>query len=320
MPPSQNGSIHSIAMLGAPSSGKTTFLAALSIALARHERDWKVIGADPASATKLIELTTQLTRNHSFPGATENIEAFQWLLVGNVTRRTTRRFRTERHEETVRIGLDLVDASGEISGPEQTSLGLRTDLIDNLERSRGIVFIFDPIREFKVGDTFDHTFGVLAQLAQRMVDSPEFSKGRLPHYIAVCTTKFDEIPVFKTAERMNFLTTDPDDPLGLPRVADEDARELFAQLCNVSRSGNADLVLKTLEQLFHEDRIKYFVTSAIGFYVDRRNNGYDPDDIQNLLPDSDNSRKPRIRGTVHPINVMEPLLWLGRKLAGESVE
>jgi hypothetical protein len=320
VPPSQNRPIHSIAMLGAPSSGKTTFLAALSIALARHQKDWKVIGADKASADKLIDLTTQLTRHHAFPPATANIEAYQWLLVGHVTYTTTRWFRSERHEETVRIGLDLVDASGEISGPERATLGERDQLIDNLERSRGIVFIFDPIREFKVGDTFDHTFGVLAQLAQRMVDSPDFSKGRLPHYIAVCITKFDEIPVFKTAEKMDILTVDPADPFGLPRVPDDDGRELFAQLCDVSRSGNADLVLKTLEQNFHEDHIKYFVTSAIGFYVDPRNNLYDPDDIQNLLPGSNNSQKPRIRGAVHPINVMEPLLWLGRKVAGESVE
>jgi hypothetical protein len=320
VPPSQKRTEHSIAMWGAPSSGKTTFLAALSIALTRRGKDWKVVGSDKASADKLIALTTPLTREHAFPLATSGIEAFRWQLVGQVQRTIPRMFRTERYEETIRIGLDLADPSGEIAGPERTEGGERVELIDNLERSRGIVFLFDPIRESETGDTFDHTFGVLAQLTQRMIDSSEFADGWLPHYVAVCITKFDEIRVFKTAEKLNLLVADPADPLGLPRVADEDARELFAQLCDVSQSGNADMVLNTLTQHFRPERIKFFVTSAIGFYVDPRKGVYDPDDIQNLLPDTNNPKKPRIRGTVHPINVMEPLLWLGRQLAGVTGE
>ncbi len=316
MPPSQPRPDHSISMWGAPSSGKTTFLAALSIALTRWGRDWKVIGADEASVEMLIKLTTPLLREHAFPPATSGIEAFRWLLVGQVTRTIPRRFRTERYEEIVQIGLDLADPSGEIAGPEWTTLGERGELIDNLERSRGIVFLFDPIRESEVGDTYDHTFGVLTQLAQRMIGSPGSADSHLPHYVAVCITKFDEIPVFRTAEKLGLLMADPADPLGLPRVADEDARELFARLCEVSHSGTADMVLNTLEQHFRPERIKYFVTSAVGFYVDPRKGAYDPDDIQNLLPDSNHPEKPWIRGTVHPINVMEPLLWLGKKLAG----
>ena len=320
MPPQEKRLEHSIAMWGAPSSGKTTFLAALSIALTKWGKGWNVVGADEASSNKLIALTTPLTHEHAFPLATSGIEGFRWLLVGRITRTISRWFRTERYEETVKIFLDLADPAGEIAGPSRAERGERVDLIDNLERARGIVFIFDPIRESETGDTFEHTFGVLKQLTQRMIDSPEFSDGLLPHYVAVCVTKFDEIRVFRTAEKLNLLMADPADPLGLPRVADEDARELFVQLCNVSQSGNADMVHKTLEQHFRPERIKYFVTSAIGFYVDPRKGVYDPDDIQNLLPDTNNPNMPRIRGAVHPINVMEPLLWLGLQLAGEPGE
>lgn len=309
---------HGIAMWGAPSSGKTTFLAALSIALTRRGKDWKVIGADQASAEKLITLTTPLTRDHAFPPATQGIEGFRWLLVGEIPRTIPKLFRSERYMETVGFSLDLADAQGEMASPNWAGLGERSELIDRLEQSRGIVFIFDPIRESEIGDTFDHTFGVLTQLAQRMVGSQEFSGGRLPHHVAVCITKFDEIRVFRTAEKLNLLVVDPADPLGLPRVADEDARELFSQLCDVSRTGNADMVLNTLEQHFWPERIKYFVTSAIGFYVNPRKGVYDPDDIQNLLPDTNHPERPSIRGNVHPINVMEPLLWLGKRLAGVS--
>ena len=210
MPPSEKRTEYGISMWGAPASGKTTFLAALNIALTRWGKDWKVIGADEASTQKLITLTTTLTRDRAFPEATSGIEGFRWLLVGEVGRSRSKFFRSESYTETVRIALDLADPSGEIAAPEMAERGQRTDLIDYLERSRGIVFIFDPIRESEVGDTFDHTFGVLAQLAQRMADSPEFSDGRLPHYVAVCVTKFDEIRVFRTAEKLNLLVTDPD--------------------------------------------------------------------------------------------------------------
>jgi hypothetical protein len=310
---------HSVAMWGAPTSGKTTFLAALSIALARQEQDWKVIGADEASTETLIRLTTALARDRRFPQATSGIERYRWILVGRVSRAIPRRwFRAEQREEPIKIGLDLVDASGEISAPDKPSRGVRGDLIDNLERSRGIVFLFDPIREFNKGDAFDYTFGVLAQLAQRMVDSPEYSDGYLPHHVAVCVTKFDEIRVFRTAEKLDLLVSDSGDPYGFPRVDDSDARELFARLCEVSHSGNAELVLSTLEKHFRPDRIRYFVTSAIGFHVDSRNGAYNPDDYQNLVPDPDEPESTRIRGSVHPINVVEPLLWLARKLGAEQ--
>ncbi len=309
---------YSVAMWGAPSSGKTTFLAALSIALAEQEKHWKVIGADEGSTDTLIKLTTELARDRAFPRATQGIEHYRWILVGRVMRTVPRRWiGTKQHEVAVKINLDLADAQGEISGPENPSRGVRGDLLDNMERGRGIVFLFDPIREFIRGDVFDYTFGVLAQLAQRMVNSPDYVDGYLPHYVAVCITKFDEIRVLRTAEELDLLATDSDDPYGFPRVDDSDARELFTRLCEVSRSGYADHVLNTLEKHFRPDRIKYFVTSAIGFHVDPQSGAYNPHDYQNQVPDPDKPERPRIRGTVHPINVIEPLLWLARKLAAE---
>ena len=320
-PPSQERPEHSVAMWGAPSSGKTTFLAALSLALARQARDWRITGADDASTNVLIRLTTALSRDRAFPDATSGMEHYRWLLNGQVRRPLPRRwFRTEYREESVRIGLDLTDASGEIFDPDKPGRGVRSDLVDNLTRSRGIIFLFDPIREFEQGDVFDHTFGVLTQLAQRMDDSPDLIKGRLPHYVAICVTKFDEIRVLSTADKLSLVVSDPDDPYDFPRVDDSDARDFFAHLCRVSQSGNAELVPTTLERYFRPERVKYFVTSAIGFHVNPGLDVYDPDDYQNQLPDEDEPRKTRIRGTVHPINVVEPILWLAGKLTSEMGE
>lgn len=305
-------------MWGAPSSGKTTFLAALNIALTRQRGPWSLTGADSSSTDALIALTQKLTARQ-FPQPTGALEEFTWLLERISGRGARRRlFGRQRPQPATAISLNLVDPNGEVYGGEAKYVDVWTDLISSLEQSRGVVFLFDPIREAKEGDAFAYTFAALSQLASRMAESPFRINGRLPHYVAVCITKFDEPHVLQTAERTGLLTRDPEDKYEFPRIAEEDAEEFFVTLCEVSRTGNADLVVNTLRQRFLPDRIRFFVTSAIGFYVDPGNGGnYDPADYQNELPDSKAPRGTSIRGAVHPINVSEPMLWLAEKLAGE---
>ena len=299
-----------VTMWGAPGSGKTTFLAALSIALNRQNLDWNISGANEASEEMLIKLTTELAPRRVFPEATLGIAEYHWVLNGSVSEIIRRRFHRERQSRPVTIGLDIIDASGEITGPVREGL-FRRELLEHLIRSRGIIYTFDPVRESEVGDAFDHTFGVLNQLAQAMANE---SGGRLPHYLAVCITKFDDPRVFHTAEELNMLFYDSNDPYGFPRVHDEDARELFIKLCQESQNGDAELVINLFEQNFRPERIKYFVTSAIGFRTDPGSRAFDSADSQNLLPDDKLSNNMRIRGPIHPINVAEPLLWLSQQL------
>lgn len=313
-----------IAILGPPVSGKTTFFAALIFALARRNKydlwsGWNVIGADSASRDQLVAWTTALADGHIFPAATPmSVERYRWLLVGPVWRTVPRRWLgTKRVRETVKVELALADASGELSHPDQSRHGPREDLIDTLANSRGIVLLFDPITEAARGDAFLYLYSVLAELAQRMVGMREFHDGFLPHYVAVCISKFDDLRVLTTAERLNLIESDPDDSYGFPRIADEDAREFFLQLCRIIGS-DAELVLNTLEQYFRKDRIKYFVTSSIGFYVDFRTNVYDREDMQNLLPD-EYPQASKIRGPVHPINVAEPIFWLVSSQLGVDI-
>ncbi|HMH90164.1 MAG TPA: hypothetical protein VK586_03675 [Streptosporangiaceae bacterium] len=121
--------------------------------------------------------------------------------------------------------------------------------------------------------------------------------------------------MLETARRLAMTTVDPADPLGFPRVADEDAEELFTELTEVV-STSSDLLLPTLHRHFIPERMRFFVTSSIGFYVNPRTGRYDPDDYQNEVPDEHGSRGMRVRGAVYPINVIEPILWLARQLAG----
>ena len=178
------------------------------------------------------------------------------------------------------------------------------------------------MRESDDGDAYDHTFGMLVQLARRMNEENGWGTGPLPHNVAVCITKFDAPPVLMTAERMG-LAVPSDDDHGYPRVPDYEARELFQQLCKVSGTGNAEMVINALERYFDPRRIRYFVTSAIGFYLDRGGR-YDNADPSNLLPMEEidtrlGARRTRIRGGVYPINVVEPVFWLiDQLLASEN--
>lgn len=311
MPPRDISADHSITMWGPPATGKTTFLAALSIALLQRGSDWSVRGMDQESTDKLIELTRGLTRERSFPQGTVGIAHYRWALYGRLVRRVKGRWFSRLREQDIRIRLDLVDSQGELAGTKRRDRGAQADLINNLMNSSAIIFLYDPIREsVNDGDAFDHTFGVLQQMAQLAADLPD---GRLPHHVAVCVTKFDEMKVFKTAEELDLLVYDPDPP-EFPRVDEEDAREFFAALLKVQPDGDAELVLNLLEQNFRQDRIKYFITSAIGFYVDARTGRFNPKNYQNHLHDPANPRKSRIRGAIHPINVVEPLVWITDKL------
>ncbi len=305
---------HSITMWGPPATGKTTFLAALSIALLQRGSAWRVRGMDQHSTDRLIELTRGLTRERAFPRGTVGIAHYRWALHGRLMRRVKGRWPWPRRREVdITIRLDLVDSQGELAHMKRR--GAQADLISNLMNSSAIIFLYDPIREaINDGEAFDHTFGVLQQMAQLAADFPE---GKLPHYVAVCVTKFDEMKVFKTAEELDLLVYDLDPP-EFPRVDACDARELFGALLKVQPDGDAGLVLNLLEQNFRPERIKYFITSAIGFYVDARTGKFNPKNYQNHLYDPDNPRQSRIRGAIHPINVVEPLLWITDVLTEET--
>ncbi|MEU7695249.1 SAV_2336 N-terminal domain-related protein [Microbispora hainanensis] len=309
---------HSICMWGTPGSGKTTFLAALSIALMRRKDNWKIVGSDPTSNDYLVEMKRALLHERVFPEASSVLEQYHWMLIGPGAEQSRWWSRKPKIGPERRIRVSMIDAPGGLFAAEEPADGGLTDsrqreLLDNLAQSRGILFLFDPVREFEIGDAFDHLHASLTRLAERMLAAGEVRDGKLPHHIAVCITKFDDRRVFDTAVDRHLVSVEPDDPYGFPRVSDEDARTLFHALCQISRSGTADLVFAALERFFHLERIQFFVTSSIGFFVDRSTNVFDWDDSQNLLADGDHLSL-RIRGEAHPINVAEPVLWLGQAL------
>ena len=210
---------HGIALLGTEGSGKTTLLGALGPAFIQGGGVWLLAAADDSTATTLFTMVTQLTSRQIFPLATSGqIMSHNWQLWGERPRAWLQRF---RRPEQIRVDLHVADPSGEIVVKKSHEIEER--LIDILMQSRGIIFMFDPIRDEEQGDAFDYVFDVVTRLTQRA----RGRDGRLQHHVAVCISKFDDRRVFEKASRLKLLTVAPGDRYQLPRIADDSHEDFF---------------------------------------------------------------------------------------------
>lgn len=308
-----NGPESGVAMLGPTESGKSTFLCALRKALIDQDDDWVLFTRDQASQRHLEEMSSALISEGELPLPTRTVDTIRWIL-SRTTERTEKkgRFGAEtKVKDRAEITLRLTDAPGGLGRSDSIGRTERNELIKQLADSRGILYMFDPIREFTHGDAFERTDSLLSELMGMVSQEPAFD-GRLQHHVAVCVTKLDDPRVFKTAQDLGVLIPDHND-WGFPRVHETDARKLFRALGAVSKSGNGEAVPRLLERSFYPERISYYVTSAVGFMVNKRTRRFDPRDTENVYRIA--SGAPLVRGPVHPINVVEPVLWIVKQLA-----
>ena len=297
-----------ITMLGGPGSGKTTFLSALNIALTRDPYGFVLGGRTNASVDWLIEMTDRLVSKREFPNATRTIDRIEWQLFPTPDLATIGFLGGRKW-----IELSLVDPSGGLASPERRNEPHGKKLIDDLADSDGILFMFDPIRGFELGNAFVTTNDMLHLLSDVIARrNTKGSDTTLPQHVVVCITKSDEIKVLETARQLRIVRRNTDDPLQLPRVSEHDALRLFSALTSASSNGNGGILLSALQQAF-PGRIRFFVTSAIGPYVNPRTKRFDEDDPQNLIETEEGLR---IRGSPRPISVVEPILWLSEQIAG----
>jgi hypothetical protein len=322
-----------IGLWGAPSSGKSTFLAALNVATMRSEQDLMMFGVDEDSTEFLVNNTHMLTRERKFPPASQSLVSLSWAIHMQTEVVVPARFgKTSRRQVPLQLNIDVLDAPGVTFGDTRgtasaagaSRLGLHSDemstsvapeeqVIDHLSGADGLLLLFDPMREQATGDAFNYFQGTLLRIAQRRLSSARAAGQRLPQYVAVCVTKFDDPAVYRLARRTGYVSIGGDDHM-FPRVQDGDAEEFFGDLCRQPGPGNADLVSLGLRRFFRPDRIRYFISSSIGFYLDSKIGRFRDQDFWNVVPGSDG--KSEIRGPIHPINLVEPLLWLGQSLAG----
>lgn len=311
-----------VGLWGATASGKSTFLSALFIAATRSSSELRVRGVNDESTDFLIRNTHMLNAQHRFPPPTIAEQPLSWTLHMSVPNPVRGRWRRPG-PPTVPFDfrVDLQDAPGRAYAAIPESEHSRLDIGDGddvpevasyLANCQGLLLLIDPIRERELGDAHEYFHGTLLRIAQRVEVPPG---QRLPHYIAVCVTKFDDPSVFRFARDNEFLSYSEYDPKMFPRVHDYEAERFMRELFAGSAVSDVDLVVGALRQYFYPERVRYFITSAVGFYVGPPGE-FREDDYQNVVPLENGTFA--IRGQIHPINVAEPLLWLGERIAVEG--
>jgi hypothetical protein len=331
-----------IGLWGAPGSGKTTFLGALYSAVLESPLDLRLFGVDDES-TDFITAMTDLLVGRRFPPATQAVRSFAWTLSMTsqdwVPRTINRGWRTETVWDAQRTGqqvtIEMRDAPGRVYGasesaPPPTGQERQSrvvlpdtgpvpvvpqpgpvqppddDVIDHLSGCSGMILLVNPIKEREDGSAFRYFQATLAKVAQRELAKLE-PGSRLPHSIAVCMTMFDDPEVFSFSQRGGYLVPAQ---IGetFPRISNDRAEEFLMSFCGASNESNIDRFCKAIKRFFYEQRVRFYVSSSIGFYIDRARGAFDKGDYQNTVQQPDG--RILIRGRVTPINVLEPMLWL----------
>ncbi|SEG54017.1 WD domain-containing protein, G-beta repeat-containing protein [Thermomonospora echinospora] len=295
-----------IAVWGPPGSGRTTFLTALGVAAVRSA-DWRLMGTDAVSNDLLTTHLHELTTRRLFPSAQTAVREHHYLLRGVLELPVRRRLWRSRERIPMDIRLESLEPPGLSYSPNALT-SRADDLVDRLAECDGIVYLFDPTRDDH--DDFSHFNAVVTGLMLHVAAGGSAGH-RLPHSLAVCTTKFDDPRVFRTAGTRGHLAFALDRH-PFPYVPDDRSEDLFLDLCQVSSVPSAGPLVQTIRRWFHSDRVRYFTTSSIGFHLDSSAR-FDEADYQNTV--ATESSGLAIRGDINPLNVLEPFIWLATRAA-----
>jgi len=319
-----------VGLWGASQSGKTTFISAIFLAAGRlASNDVRIRGNNGASTDFLIRNTYTLNQERRFPRPTIARQPLSWTIQMLVPNRAARRFlRPAPRWVPFDFKVDLQDVGGfehrplpeededrlDIGGGGDADGGAAPGdgIAAYFATCQGLQLLIDPIKELKTGDAYNFFFGTLLRLAE---EQPVPAGERLPHYVAVCVTKFDDPAVYEFGRDHGLISYRDDDPAMQPRVHPDETEAFIAELFSSMPKSDVNLLVNQLQQYFHADHIKFFVSSAVGFYIGPHGM-FDVRDYKNVAIDEDD--KPIIRGQIRPINVAEPLLWLGESIAAET--
>jgi hypothetical protein len=302
-----------IGLWGAPRSGKTTLLAALPIAAmqgSQNSRPWVVSGVGRVASNILTDGVQRLTQGR-FPPATDSRDSFWWSFQGldeavDLDDPGRRRRRPRKAPQLVGFELELQDLPGE----DYREGSINQAAVESLARSRGLVYLFDPV----LGDheelrSLVFFYAALQQITSHVRDRGGMERGRLPHHVSVLVTKFDDPAFFESARRANWVNQESTGAR-LPYVPIAQGSAFFDWVCEELQGGAATHVRNALRTSFHPERIEYFACSAIGFRLNP-NGVFDHTDYVNV---ESVDGEPRIRSLVRPVNVLEPFVRLERRI------
>jgi hypothetical protein len=331
-----------IGLWGAPGSGKTAFLGALAIAVdksggtaggrAGQSRSrvgsWSIWSRDDKSVDYLYQRKREMLVERLFPGGTGFgvTSQLSWGFAGHLAwSEFDKRPRLLRRKELLsNFELDLVDVQGAVydrnPGQAEGADSAVSAAFEHLEHAQGLIYLFDPITERDTHDAIKYVDGTIEELKSRVYKHTGKFSRYLQHELSVCVTKFDHRKIYQRARDLNFVFDGQD---GMPMVPDEHAERFFDAICTgdfwperyEDNRERARLVRQCLCNSFEPDRIKYYVTSSIGFAEKDPSAPFDGDRFQaNYIEGSENEES-KIVGDVHPINVLEPLIRLQQRIA-----
>lgn len=313
-----------VGIWGAAGGGKTTFLAALPLAVLSapdENGSWTISGATDEASEFLLEMTQLLDHEKRFPQSSQLGMPLSWYIAGEPRPRPAQRRgwgllpgdRRTGDQSEIEFVLDLQDMPGGwfVLDRKQDE-EIKETVLNKLADADGLLYLFDPVRDVTKEEdeqgNFRYFQSVLEHLMTRLRRDGKLVRNRLPHHVAVCVTKFDHPALFNAALKSDWASTHP--VTNQPYIPDRDASKFFGWLCEQTAGSGADRVRRALEQYFLADRVAYFVCSAIGFRLDEHG-AFDPSDYANVVT-VDN--EPRIRDRVRPINILEPVVALERRI------
>ncbi|WP_328912113.1 MULTISPECIES: SAV_2336 N-terminal domain-related protein [unclassified Streptomyces] len=288
-----------IAVLGAPSSGKTSLLGALRLAAIRSpvgRGRWAIVPEDTTAEHFMILQSNYLAVERRFPDATLTPRGFTYRFLADLPDPDS----PDGGRRQVDFGVDFFDAHG---SEFMHGHGMDPDVDRHLAAARRILLLVDPFPD-KGGEGLqeENVAPPLRRLSGEYAARDRLIRDRLPHHVAVCVSKFDQPRLFALARSGGWVNQNAD---GDPCVAPEDAGPFAAWLAGHS-TAVAD-VRRLVGEHFLPERVSWFVLSAVGFH--RRPDGsLDPDDCYNVVHDGGGAL---LRGPARPVNVLEPLVALG---------
>lgn len=312
-----------IVVWGGPEAGKTAFLGALYLdGLFNRADAWDIHGNDEEfhGSTEFIVGQFEELMSKRFPPASTSVEHYGFFVNGRLTPGFVQRIgRALGDSSLVSDFAAHTPLSRQVSfrlnvrdypGGHLKDLDAADEMWDYIVNSDAIIFLFDPVREMAPDDHLGNTQYLLRAMhyiRARARKHGRLADTRLPHYVAVCVSKFDDPLVFQRVQSAGLLDRDC---MPLPVV--KDPRAAFRSLAKPATR-------QLIETNFLPNRVEYFMTSSIGFFQDDQGN-VSLEDYQNVvecLDEATGNWTTCIRGEVRPINVLEPLVRLHTRVVRE---
>lgn len=295
-----------IGIWGGTESGKTTYLSALEIAtLLDPTGSWNIFGDDSVSPQSVDFLLTgtESLRDGRFPPPTISRQVYTYEIIGKPSGfagLVGSLLEAVGKPRSFQFNLHVFD----YPGGDLLNKDPADPLWAQLAKCDGLVYLFDPHKTDVTSDNFkclSRSTSMIRQVLSKQ-SGALLSDGRLPHHLAVCVTKFDDDQVFSRLRQAGLVIFDENRPEQAPRVKEEEkAFECFADIFTIPK----------IRRSFKDDRVRFFLTSSIGFYRDEQGK-IDIERCCNVVQEPGGNR---IRGLPIPHGVFEPLLWIQSQFA-----